>query len=80
MKSATRPSPKRSSSGLHSSFAAGDSSNKQGCQTKWVCDRCGIIIDKRKYSHDEAAEGGYNAYECGGACDHAEQTLRIVDN
>jgi hypothetical protein len=63
-----KPTPKRTSSGLHSP-----------AQTpKWVCDRCGITIDKRKYSYDESADGSEE--KCGGGCDHAEQTLRVVDN
>lgn len=65
-----KASPRRADSGLKSC----------GKKAVWVCDRCGVTIDKRKYSFDEAAESGYEKFGCGGACDHAEQTLRHVDN
>ena len=62
-------------SGLHSS------SRQTGKVARWVCDRCGAIIDKRKCSFDEAAADGYhngNEGDCVGGCDHAEQTMRYV--
>ena len=68
----------RADSGLYSSFK--NASEGGNANAKWVCDCCGEIIDKRKYSHDEAAEMGYEKDMCSGACDHAEQTLRIIDN
>lgn len=64
----------RSSSGLHSS------SPRTGKVARWVCDRCGATIDKRKCSFDEAAADGYDRFRCDGACDHAEQTMRYFDN
>jgi len=59
-------------SGLHSS------SRQTGKVARWVCDRCGAVIDKRKCSFDEAAADGYTGDEDVGGCDHAEQTMRYV--
>lgn len=66
-----KPKPVRTDSGLHELHTP--------AATAWVCDKCGETIDKRKYSYDEAAESGYVKYDETGACDHAEQTLRVVD-
>jgi hypothetical protein len=66
------PYCKRTSSGLNSS--------PTGRVPRWVCDRCGEVINKRKPSYDEAAMAGYEKFGCSGACDHAEQTMRYFDN
>jgi transposase-like protein len=68
------PTPycKRTSSGLNSS--------PTGRVPRWVCDRCGEVINKRKPSYDESAMAGYEKFGCSGACDHAEQTMRYFDN
>ncbi|KAL7426136.1 hypothetical protein ACHAXM_000326 [Skeletonema potamos] len=60
--------------------SSGLSSSPTGKVPRWVCDRCGETINKRKPSFDEAAHAGYERYGCGGACDHAEQTMRYFDN
>jgi hypothetical protein len=60
--------------------SSGLSSSPTGKVPRWVCDRCGETINKRKPSFDEAAAAGYEKFGCGGACDHAEQTMRYFDN
>ena len=70
--SSSPPTHPTTHSGLHAS------SRTTGKVAKWVCDRCGAMIDKRKCSFDEAAADGYNVFEGSGACDHAEQTMRYV--
>eukprot|EP00985_Skeletonema_marinoi_P017745 scaffold9811_cov147-Skeletonema_marinoi.AAC.3 len=56
------------------------SSSPTGKISRWVCDRCGETINKRKPSYDEAAQAGYEKFGCGGACDHTEQAMRYFEN